>query len=164
MGEWRPSGGSRVAADEIDHPWIDSSRAPLHVWCFPRHFTDEELRACIDAHRAWRAGVDHPVAWVIDLTHAKNATTAQRRMLADHVAASEPHDVRWNRGTAFVIPNAIVRATVMAVLWMRHPLFETHLVSTLEDGLSWATGRLPPLSSSAERPCRPGGARRRTSR
>lgn len=157
-------GPSRERSCVIDHAWIDSSRAPLYVWSFPRHFDDAELGACVDAHREWRAEVDYPVAWVIDLTHARHASTAQRRMLADHVEASEPHDLRWNRGTAFVIPNAIVRATVMAVLWMRHPLFETHLVSTLEDGLSWATGRLPPLSSSAERPCRPGGARRRTSR
>lgn len=164
MGDGTKTAESGFVAGTIDHPWIDSSRAPLYVWSFPPEPTDADLRACIEAHRAWRADVHHPVAWVIDLTHARNATTAQRRMIADHVAASEPHDMRWNRGTAFVIPNALVRATVMAVLWMRHPLFETHLVRTLDEGLAWAAGRLRPLSSSAERPSRPGGVPPRTSR
>ncbi|HEX3597591.1 MAG TPA: hypothetical protein VHU80_20925, partial [Polyangiaceae bacterium] len=96
----------------------------------------------------------YPVAWVVDLAGLKMATATQRRIFSAHLTRFEPHDLAYNRGSALVVPNAVVRGLVTAVFWLKQPRFPTECFSTYDEAVAWARARL------AQRPSDPASSRR----
>lgn len=125
-----------------DHPWIDSSRAPLFQWNLPAAAEDDELEACLKAREDWALVAKYPCAWVVDLRHLLGVPATQRRLFAEHLKHFEPHDIAYNRGSALVIPNSMVRGIVTAVFWLSPPKFPNKAFDTREAALSWAAERL----------------------
>ena len=126
----------------IDHPWIDESRAPLYVWSFPQAIDDETLLAACAARERWATVARFPVAWVVDLANLGGATATQRKIFTDHLARFEPHDVKWNRGSAIVASNALVRGIVTAVFWVKAPRFPNEVFATRIEAAGWAKNKL----------------------
>lgn len=126
---------------QIPHPWIDSSRTPVYVLAFPRVLTDAELDACCIARERWAQKASFPVSWVVDLSDIETITAKQRRTMGEHLARFEPHDLRHNRGSAIVVPNAFLRGIVTAVFWIRQPRFPHQSFATRAEALRWATAR-----------------------
>lgn len=125
-----------------DHPWIDSSHAPVYVWRFPGSATDEEVVACCEARERWAKIARHPCAWVVDLRELLRASPAQRKLFADHLKRFEPHDVKFNAGSAIVLSNAWLRGVVTAVFAVTQPKFPNRTFASVEEGLKWATEQL----------------------
>jgi hypothetical protein len=126
----------------IDHPWIDSTRAPLYVWRFADETTYDELVAFCDAREKWARDVYTPVAWVVDLTNLRKADARHRQLFAEHLKRFERYDRRCNAGSALVVPNPWLRGVVTAVFWLSPPEYPHKLFSDLDSAIEWADGRL----------------------
>ncbi|MEN9581926.1 MAG: hypothetical protein RJA70_4935, partial [Pseudomonadota bacterium] len=54
----------------------------------------------------------------------------------------EDHDLKWNAGSALVVPSAIARGIVTAVFWMTPPKFPHQAFAHRADALEWARNQL----------------------
>jgi len=127
---------------EIDHPWISSDDMPLYRWTFPEEATDEELDACLLARERWGARAHYHVAWVIDLSNITKASATQRQAFGEHLKRFEEYNVRWNAGSALIVPSAWLRGLVTAVFWISPPGFPNKLFSDPFEGEAWARQQL----------------------
>lgn len=125
-----------------DHPWIDSSSAPVFQWNIPPQASDDEVIACVMAREDWARTASFPCAWVVDLTHLRHVPATQRKLFAEHLKRFEPHDVAHNRGSALIIPNSFVRGIVTAIFWLSPPMFPNKAFDTRPDAMAWARKRL----------------------
>jgi hypothetical protein len=123
---------------EIDHPWVIHKHVPIYEWAFPPRATDEELTEFTQAREAWAKRAHYPVAWVVELSHLTKANATQRRMFADHLKRFEEHDVRWNAGSALIVPSGWLRGLVTAVFWLAPPKFPHQTFAKRSDALEWA--------------------------
>lgn len=75
---------------------------------------------------------------VHDATFGGPADAVRRRRLADFIKDNTPLIQRNVAGVAYVVPNALVRGIVVALLWMvAHPV--PHLLTdSLDEGMQWA--------------------------
>ena len=126
----------------VDHPWVDSTRAPLYVLNFPASTTDDELVACCTAREAWADRARYPVAWVIDLSAIRTATARQRQIFATHLGRVERHNITYNRGASLIVPNPVLRGVVTAVFWIKAPRFPYRLFANRSEGVRWAQEQL----------------------
>jgi hypothetical protein len=127
---------------EIDHPWMSNDLMPIYQWTFPKEATDAELRACFQAREDWGARAEYPVAWVIDLSNIIKATATQRKAFGEHLKRFEEHNVRWNAGSALIVPNTWLRGLVTAVFWISPPKFPNKFFSEPVAGERWARKQL----------------------
>ncbi|MEM7436520.1 MAG: hypothetical protein AAF436_15290 [Myxococcota bacterium] len=127
---------------EIEHPWYSNEDMPIYRWVFPEGATDDELTACLDAREAWGEKAHYYVAWVIDLSSITKAPATQRKMFGEHLRRFEPHNLRWNTGSALIVPNAWLRGLVTAVFWFSPPKFPTKLFSDPLAAEQWAKQQL----------------------
>jgi hypothetical protein len=127
---------------EIDHPWISNDLMPLYRWTFPSEATDEELSACLRAREDWAFRAHYHVAWVIDLSKITKAPATQRKAFAEHLKRFEEFNVRWNAGSALIVPSAWLRGLVTAVFWISPPRFPNKLFSEPLEAERWAKKQL----------------------
>ena len=127
---------------EIDHPWISNELMPIYRWTFPSEATNEELSACLRAREDWALRARYPIAWVIDLSSVTKAPATQRKALAEHLKGFEEFSVRWNAGSALIVPSAWLRGLVTAVFWISSPKFPNQLFSEPLEAESWAKRQL----------------------
>jgi hypothetical protein len=123
---------------EIEHPWVLHRHVPIYEWAFPAEPTDEELAAFIRAREEWADKARYPVAWVVELSNLTKTTATQRKMFAEHLKRFEHHDVRWNGGSALVVPSGWLRGLVTAVFWLAPPKFPHQAFAKRSDALEWA--------------------------
>jgi len=150
-----PDAAYRVASDypPIDHPWVSHRHAPIYEWAFPPEATDEEIAAFAHAREQWAEDAQFLVAWVVELSNLRKANAKQRRAFAEHLKRFEHHDVRWNAGSALVVPSAWLRGLVTAVFWISPPKFPYDVFAKRSDALEWAQLQLDAkLAEGAERP------------
>lgn len=133
---------SGIQTIEIDHPWVSHRHVPIYEWTFPSEATDEELAAFVQARESWAKRARYPVAWVVELSHITKANAKQRRIFAEHLKRFEAHDVRWNGGSALIVPRAWLRGLVTAVFWISPPKFPHQAFSKRSDALQWAQTQL----------------------
>lgn len=127
---------------EIRHPWISNDEMPLYRWTFPEETTDEELDACLRARERWATRAHYHVAWVIDLSHITKAPAKQRQAFGQHLKRFEEFNVRWNVGSALIVPSAWLRGLVTAVFWISPPKFPNKLFWDPLEAEAWAKKQL----------------------
>ena len=127
---------------EIDHPWISKDLMPIYRWTFPSEATDEALRACLVAREDWANRAHYYTAWVIDMSNITTAPATQRKALAEHLKRFDEFGVRWNAGSALIVPNPWLRGLVTAVTWFSPPRFPYQLFSESLAAESWAEKQL----------------------
>lgn len=127
---------------EIDHPWISNDQMPLYRWTFPEEASDEELHACLRARERWATRARYHVAWVIDLSNIVKAPATQRQTLAQHLKRFDEFSVRWNAGSALIVPRAWLRGLVTAVFWISRPKSPNRLFSDPLEAENWAKKQL----------------------
>ncbi|MGB3049566.1 MAG: hypothetical protein WBB42_01120 [Polyangiales bacterium] len=123
---------------EIAHPWVSHKHMPIYEWTFPPEASDEELSAFTRAREDWAKHAQYPVAWVVELSNLRKANATQRRLFAEHLKRFEEHDVRWNAGSALIVPRAWLRGLVTAVFWLSPPKFPHQAFARRSDALEWA--------------------------
>lgn len=128
----------------IDHPWFDSTRAPLYVWTFPPTFTDEELEAALDAHAEWRRSMHRTHTFVIDLSRIRSATATQRWIVARHLRDAASHARAYVCATAIVVPSALHRALMSAVFRIQSPPTPVHVTQSRDAALAYCESHAPP--------------------
>lgn len=126
----------------VDHPWVDSSRAPIYIVSCPVSTTDEELIAFCNARESWAERATYPVAWVVDLSAVRTMTARQRQLFAAHLERFERHDIAHNRGSALVVPNPLLRGVVTAVFWLKTPRFPNQPFANRLEAMRWAEEQL----------------------
>jgi len=123
---------------EIDHPWVSHRHMPIYEWTFPSEASNEELSTFIRAREDWAKLAHYPVAWVVELSNLRKANAGQRKLFAEHLKRFEEHDVRWNAGSALIVPRAWLRGLVTAVFWISPPEFPHQAFARRSDALEWA--------------------------
>ncbi|MFW2386857.1 MAG: hypothetical protein ACN4G0_00865, partial [Polyangiales bacterium] len=121
MDSW--AGRTTRECVEIDHPWFSNDLMPLYRWTFPPKATDEELAACLRAREDLAAHARYYMAWVIDMSNITKAPATQRKALAQHLKRFDEYGVRYNAGSAIVVPSPWLRGLVTAVTWISPPRF-----------------------------------------
>lgn len=130
----------------VEHPWFDSSRAPLYVWTFPARFTDVELESALDAHRRWREVAAFDCAFVVDISLVQTANVRQRWIVARHLVEAAEHTRRHVVATAMVVPTIFHRAIMRGVFWIQPPPTPVHVTQDRAEALAHgdaALSRLP---------------------
>jgi hypothetical protein len=127
---------------DLAHPWVDASRAPLYTVVFPEAAEDADVISFGVAREEWAKRAHYPVAWVVDLSYLITATAKQRRLFSEHLGRFEPHDIAYNRGSALVVPSAVLRGIVTAVFWMKRPRFPNECFGSLAAARRWAEAQL----------------------
>jgi len=105
-----------LAYIKVDHPWISNDDMPLHRWTFPAEASDGELHTCLRVREGWGARAHYHVAWVIDLSNITKASATQRQAFAEHPKRFEEFNVRWNAGSALIVPRAWLHGLLTAKL------------------------------------------------
>jgi hypothetical protein len=121
----------------IKHAWVDSSRAPLYQVSFPAHASDEKLLSYCRAVESWSAHVTYPVAWLMDLSRVEQVSAQQRAIFAKYMQGMEDFDRRCTKGSALILPNALMRGIATAIFWLYSPRFEHRTFAACAEGLSW---------------------------
>jgi hypothetical protein len=103
----------------------------------PAIATDDELLAYFDACENWSKRVTFPVGWVMDLSRVAGGTARQRALFAEYQERLSAFDRRYNRGTALVISNAVVRGFVTAVYWLKPPVYPYQTFARRGEALVW---------------------------
>lgn len=127
---------------EIDHPWVSHDLMPVYRWTFPKEATDAELNASFRAREDWGSRAKYPVAWILDLSNIRKATATQRKAFGEHLKRFEEHNVRWNAGSALIVPSAWLRGLVTAVFWISPPKFPNKFFSGPVEAEIWAKAQL----------------------
>ena len=127
---------------KINHPWVSHRHVPIYEWTFPSEASDDELAAFVQAREDWATRAQYPVAWVVELSNLRKANAKQRRTFAEHLKRFEAHDVRWNGGSALIVPRAWLRGLVTAVFWISPPKFPHQAFAKRSDALEWAQMQL----------------------
>lgn len=127
---------------EIQHPWVSHRHMPIYEWAFPEEASDEELSSFMRAREEWAEQARYPVAWVVELSNLQKANAGQRKLFAEHLKRFEEHDVRWNAGSALIVPRAWLRGLVTAVFWISPPRFPHQAFARRSDALGWAQAQL----------------------
>jgi len=135
-----------------EHPWIEQTHAPVYVWRFPSTASDEDVIACCAARERWAKTAHHPCAWVVDVRELLRVPPSQRKLFAEHLKRFEPHDIRYNAGSAIVLSNAWLRGVVTAVFAITQPKFPNRTFASVEEGLKWATDQLRQKRASLRPP------------
>ena len=120
------------------HPWIELDDAPVYLIRFPHSASDAEVRAFCAARERWAETSVHRCAWIADLSQLRVVSSIQRKIFADHLKRFEPHDEKYNQGSAIVVPNALVRGVVTAVFWISPPKFPNKAFSDVDSAREWA--------------------------
>lgn len=127
----------------LDHPWVLRTHAPVYVMRFPAEPDDATLAQLCEVRERWAQRARFPCAWVADMSPLRTMPPAkQRRVFADHLKRFEPHDMAWNRGSAIVVPNAVIKGALTAVFWMAPPKFPNQAFANFDDALAWARAQL----------------------
>jgi len=120
---------------------IQNSLAPVYVVTFTGKVSDQEFRAHL---AALSAIIERPGsrALVYDARLAQPAPASQRQLQAEWMKGNDAAIRRATAGIAFVVPSAIVRGALTAILWLQ-PLACPHRVTAnFEDGFRWARQQL----------------------
>ena len=134
---------ARQAEDtRLVHPWIDLTHSPVYIMRFPSGTTDQELAALCETRERWARHAQHPCAWVADLSQVRLMPPTQRKLFADHLKRFEAHDVAFNRGSALVVTNAVIKGLLTAVFWLAPPKFPNQAFDDFDKALAWAKSQL----------------------
>lgn len=137
---------------EPSHPWFDTRQAPLYVITAPPRLDDALLQSMIDGLGRWYQTLDHPIAYVLDLSALEQTTAAQRHMVTESDKKMRAIDFKWNRGQAYVVNNVLIRG-VVSVIWLVQPPAYPHSVFTQrEKAIVWAKERLGGTPSATVMP------------
>jgi hypothetical protein len=137
-----PADGCEVSGDIV----FDEAQAPVYVVTFSGAVTDSQFDQYLEqlSALAERGGQR---ALVYDARRASPARPSQRRKQAEWMKKFEDPIRRGTAGIAFVIPSALIRGCLTAILWLQ-PLACPHVVTgNFEHALRWARER-PGLNSA----------------
>jgi hypothetical protein len=76
------------------------------------------------------------------VARAPRSTNTLRNALAEHLKRFHEFGVRWNVGSALIVPNPWLRGLVTAVTWLSPPKFPYRLCSEPIEAERWAKKQL----------------------
>lgn len=133
----------------IDHPWVDSSAAPVYEVSFPRSATAEELRAYFQATESWSRRVNQKVIWLMDGSKVREFGAAQRAEFAAFLEKMHTFDERYTHAAVLVLTNPWLRGAATAVFWLHRPPYRSEVCASIEEGRAWALARKRELETNA---------------
>jgi hypothetical protein len=124
---------------------FDESAFPLVAVSFDGTSTDAEIDALIglfDRCTARSLRTRRRVAFVFDARKAHVVTAAQRRRVGEWMMQNDASSRATCAGFAFVIPSAIVRGALTAILWIAPMPAPHRVVADIGEGLAFAREQL----------------------
>jgi hypothetical protein len=122
-----PSGLPRPPA--VDHPWCDSSEAPLYWTRWPAVTTVGEIDAYMGAIEDWAGKVETPWASVLDFDafDAGQSSAAKRQAFVRGAQRARASIARHCVGLGLVVSSPLARGAILAVQWfIEVPDFRTY--------------------------------------
>lgn len=114
----------------------------------PRRSDDHELDELLRAFDA-ELELEERAVLVLDTRDAAVMTRAQRHRIADHLKEKSDDIRRHFVGVCAIVPSALARGTVSAILWLAPPGVPTKLFDTEDEAVAWANARAEALGESA---------------
>jgi hypothetical protein len=121
---------------------LDRSEWPAVQFRFIGRLTAEEMQRYIaDSEALLANGV--PFACVMDGTRMLTPEIEFVRRQSQWIRENQVRMRRYNQGIAFVMPSALVRGLVRAVIYFQSMPVQHASFTTLEEGVAWAKQRVP---------------------
>jgi hypothetical protein len=80
----------------------------------------------------------------MDLSRVDQVPAQQRAVFAKYLQSMEDFDRRCTKGSALILPNALMRGIATAIFWLYTPCFEHRTFGTCAEGLAWLRELLAP--------------------
>lgn len=128
----------------FDHPWIDSSKAPLYILYPPSVIANADLIDYLRLQEEFIVNRPHHYVWVCDVGHLFSFDAHQRALVAACDNTLKPYERIYNLGQAWVLESAMARGVLAALYWMSPPVYPTTVVATRAAGIAWAERKLAP--------------------
>jgi hypothetical protein len=133
----------------IKHPWVNSSEAPIYQVTFPTQASDDKLLSYCGAVEAWSQQVAYPVFWLMDLSHVGLVSAQQRALFANYMRGMRTFDERCTKGSALILPNALLRGVATAIFWLYVPPFLHRTFAECNEGLAWLREQMGEIPAEA---------------
>jgi len=115
--------------------------APLYVITFVGVPTDAQFDAYLEKLTRITTRIDSR-ALIYDASNAGGTPPSQRKKMAEWMKRYEAQVRAGTVGTAFVLPSAIMRGVLTAILWVQPMACPHHVVATMAEAKSWCNDRL----------------------
>jgi hypothetical protein len=120
---------------------INESGFPLVVVSFSRGVEDDDFARYLQSlERIYRRR--EKFALVLDATYGAGASARQRKLQADWLEANSMMIRTLNVATAFVVPSAVSRGVLTAILWIQPLPCPYALFETTPEALRWCGEKL----------------------
>jgi hypothetical protein len=101
----------------------------------PRVVADDELKNFLSKFDSAVRAKGEEFAIVLDLRQCEKITTAQRRVMTDHMA--EQDGKGGVVGTAMVFESRLLRGILTAMFWVHRPQYPTRVFNSLAEAKAW---------------------------
>jgi hypothetical protein len=116
---------------------ISDQKAPVYVATFEGITTDAQFDD-YPSQLSKLAHLPHVKAFVFDARNNGTTPPSQRKRMADWMKQHENQIRERTAGCAFVLPSALQRGVLTAILWLQPMACPHTIVGTLEEALAWS--------------------------
>ncbi len=120
---------------------IDESLKPIYVVSFEGVPTDAEFETYLKRLGAITEK-QHDKALVFDATHSGTTPPSHRKRMAEWMKQYDSLIRQRTAGCAFVLPSAIQRGMLTAILWLQPMACPHAIVGTRDEALAWVKKEL----------------------
>jgi len=133
-----------------DHPWIDSTHAPVYVFAYPHHDPNDpeqvkrytaEHTSVFEILKKWTPARCTPFAFITDLTHLQVSTALSRRRATEYLTQSRRRANPFSVCRAFVGSGEAHRI-LTAVFWQAPPEYPYIIVPSRPEAVAWAQAQM----------------------
>ena len=133
-----------------NHPWINTSEAPLYVLTYPSHDSADEkqTKRCTDLNiklyqelERWTREVNEPYVFIVDLSQA-HSSPMNRQRAAEYLERIKKRGNSQLAGRAFITPDNEKKGIVTAVFWISSPDYPHEFFVELTSAKTWGWTRL----------------------
>jgi hypothetical protein len=132
---------------------IDESLKPIYVVSFEGVPNDAEFEAYLKRLGAITERPDDK-ALLFDATRTGNTPPSQRKRMAEWMKQYDALIRERTAGCAFVLPSAIQRGILTAILWLQPMACPHAIVGTREEALAWVRKELARRAGATSKPQR----------
>ncbi len=120
---------------------IREDLAPLYIISFIGVPTDPQFDAYLEKLTRITMRLEAR-ALIYDASGSHSSPPSHRKKMADWMRRYEAQIRTGTVGTAFVLPSAITRGVLTAILWVQPMACPHHVVATLGEAKTWCLDRL----------------------
>ena len=124
------------------HPWVDLREKPILRTIFPDVASEADIYSYLSVIVQLQTQMQSEHCWILDCSLVKAAPASQRKIFAQYERENASYNRRFNKGSAFIIPNTLVRGLLTAIYWLSPPVYPYTIVNSEAEAKRWVQEQL----------------------